>query len=261
MPVVKLRRWRRLRQLRRHRIAFAPWHELMRAEVFHGLTAVERARLRALATLFLQRKSFNGAHDLVVTPDMMLAIAAQACLPILDLGIESLDGWIEIVLYPGAFRVAREHVEAGGIVSRREQVLTGEAWQRGPLILSWDDVATDLFDAEPGYNVVLHECAHKLDMLDGSSNGLPPLHAGMSRQRWADVFGAAFARLQRQVTIGGNVINGYAASAPEEFFAVTSEYFFTAPQVLREEFSAVYEQLAMFYRQDPARRRVQAVTG
>lgn len=251
----RIKRWRTLRALKRRPIALPAWRELMRAELFHGLSSVERARLRVLATLFLQRKSFSGAHDLVVTTDMTLAIAAQACLPVLNLGIESLDDWIEVVIYPGAFRVARDHVEAGGLVSRREQILSGEAWLQGPLILSWDDVADNLGAPEPGYNVVLHECAHKLDMLDGGANGMPPLHVGMSRQQWTETFSAAFAHLQHDESIGRNAIDSYAATAPEEFFAVTSEYFFTAPQRLRSEFPAVYEQLALFYRQDPARRR------
>jgi len=137
------------------------------ATIFKGLSAVERARLRELTTLFLHRKAINGAHGLAVTTEMAIAVAAQACLLILNLGIDSYDGWVEVVIYPGAFRVERDSTDSMGLVTRQSRVLSGESWLRGPVILSWDDVASGLA-ASSGQNVVVHEFAHKLDMLDGS---------------------------------------------------------------------------------------------
>ena len=225
------------------------------AALFAGLGTQERVRLRVLTTLFLQRKKLSGVQGLSVTPGIAVAIAAQACLPILNLGLDCYDDWVEIVIYPGAFRVAREIRDESGLVSHHEQVLSGESWLQGPVILSWDDVAADL--AHPSdHNVVIHEFAHKLDMLDGSANGMPPLHAGMVRQQWAAAFSAAFYRLQQQEdNFGHTVIDAYGATNPAEFFAVVSEYFFSEPHTLLTQFPAVYAQMVLFYRQDPASRR------
>lgn len=240
------------------------WDKLMHeAAIFSGLSAVERAHLRELATLFLHRKELIGVQGLTVSPEMAVSVAAQACLLILRLGLDCYDGWVEVVIYPGAFRVARDTtVTAGaiGLVSHQEQVLSGESWSRGPVILSWDDVAADLTATHPGHNVVVHEFAHKLDMLNGNANGMPPLHAGMVRTHWTTAFSEAFAHLQQQVAHPGEhhhhpAMNAYGATAPAEFFAVASENFFANPHKLRQQFPAVYAQLVLFYRQDPASRR------
>ncbi len=220
--------------------------------VFGGLSAVERAHLRELTILFLQRKALSGAQGLEVTPEMALAVAAQACVLILELGLDYYDGWVEIVIYPGAFRVARETADEAGVVSREEQRLSGESWSRGPVILSWDEVAADLAESRSGRNVVIHEFAHKLDMLNGDANGMPPLHSSMVREQWTDVFSNAFEHLQHQLECHHHPdIEPYAATNPAEFFAVVSEYFFTDPKLLRQRFPAVYRQLMLFYRQNP----------
>lgn len=229
------------------------------ADIFRGLSAVERAHLRELSILFLRRKQLSGAHGLTVSPLMEIAVAAQACLPILKLGLDCYAGWVEVVIYPGAFRVVRESTDETRLVTRQDRILSGESWSHGPLILSWDDVACDLTTPDPGFNVVVHEFAHKLDMLDGYANGMPPLHPGMDRQRWAAAFSDAFQRLQQQqAQTHRPAIDAYGATAPEEFFAVASEYFFTDPHTLRREFPAVYEQMVLFYRQDPAKRQPQS---
>lgn len=225
------------------------------ARLFHGLTAVERAHLRELTTLFLRCKSFSGAQGLSLSEGMKLAVAAQACLPILKLDLSYYDGWIEVLIYPGAFRVERDVTDATGVVSREERALGGESWLQGPVILAWDTVASDLGTPRLGHNLVVHEFAHKLDMLNGRANGMPPLHAGMRRERWTQAFSAAFERLQHQVAHHhAPALDPYAATAPAEFFAVSSEYFFTAPAVLRHEYPDVYGELARFYRQNPATR-------
>lgn len=233
------------------------WERLMReADIFRGLSAVERAHLRELTTLFLHRKDLSGVQGLTVSTEMAVIVAAQACLLILKLGLDYYNGWVEVVIYPGAFRVVRDSTDAIGLISHQDQILSGESWSRGPVILSWEDVATDLTGSRPGHNLVLHEFAHKLDMLNGGANGMPPLHPGMVRQKWSEAFGEAFAHLQQQLEDHHRPgINAYGATAPAEFFAVTSEYFFTDPHTLRSESPAVYEQLVLFYHQDPANRR------
>ncbi|VAW89471.1 Inner membrane protein [hydrothermal vent metagenome] len=238
--------------LRHHPISFEAWEALMHeAELFSGLSAVQKAHLRELTTLFLHRKTFSGVQGQAVSMEMAMSVAAQASLLILSLGLDYYDGWIEIVIYPGSFRVVRESTDEIGLVSQQDQLLSGESWSQGPVILSWDDVVA----SHPGHNVVLHEFAHKLDMLNGRANGMPPLHADMVRQRWTAAFSAAFEHLQRQLEHHQHPgINAYAATSPAEFFAVASEGFFTNPQVLQHQYPDVYEQLVLFYRQNPMKR-------
>lgn len=244
--------------LRHHAIPHDFWLELMRnISLFKGLSAVERAHLRTLTTLFLQRKIFSGAQDLTVSIEMAVTIAAQACLLILKLGLDYYDGWREVIIYPGVFRVKRDVRDAAGVVSNQEQTLSGESWSRGPVILSWDDIISDMAPSHPGHNVVVHEFAHKLDMLNGSANGMPPLHRDMVREQWSKNLSQAFEHLRHRLDHHHHHhpdINAYGATNPAEFFAVVSEYFFTDPQKLHHLSSAVYDQLVLFYRQNPASR-------
>ena len=242
--------------LSHHPIPHDTWNRLMHeAGIFQGLSAVKRAHLRELSTLFLHRKSFSGSQGLEVTTEIAVAVAAQACLLILELGLDYYDGWVEIIIYPGAFRVSRDVTDAAGVVSHEDHVLSGESWLQGPVILSWETAATDLAGRGRGQNVVVHEFAHKLDALNGRANGMPPLHPEMSRQLWTQTFTDAFDELHQQLAHHRPAdINAYAATSPAEFFAVSSEYFFTAPKTLRQHFPAVYEQLALFYRQNPESR-------
>ena len=157
-------------------------------------------------------------------------MAAQACLLILNLDIDYFDNWVEVILYPGAFKVTHEQRDANGLVHTDANVLSGESWLRGPVILSWDDVERDSYHTHAGHNVVVHEFAHKLDGLNGVANGLPPLHRGMKQNDWAAALNPSYEALCRQVEAGeSTIIYSYAATNPAEFFAVVSEYFFTTP--------------------------------
>jgi Mlc titration factor MtfA (ptsG expression regulator) len=243
------------RILRRHPIPHDVWSSVtQQIVVLQNLDAVQMAHLRELSTWFLHGKSINGAQGLEVTLPMRVAVAAQACLLILNLDIDYFDNWVEVILYPGAFRVNHEQRDAIGLVHNETKDLTGEAWLRGPVVLSWDDVERDSYSSQTGRNVVLHEFAHKLDARNGATNGMPPLRRGMNRKSWADDLSEAYAVLSRQVANGESVlINPYAATSPAEFFAVVSEYFFTAPDVLKNCCPAVYGQLTLFYRQAASR--------
>lgn len=250
------RNWRRRRLLARLRpeVPEAQWRDVWaRLPLLKGLPLEAEKRLRDLALLFLHEKSLEGAAETVVDRERALVIALQACLPILNLGLEWYDGWVSVIVYPDEFMPEREWVDADGVVWVSRQPLSGEAWQRGPVVLSWSDVeAGTILD---GYNVVLHEFAHKLDMVNGSANGHPPLHRGMSGAAWKRVFTAAYGdftgRMERGLASG---IDPYAAESPGEFFAVLSELFFERPRVLRGEYPEVYRLLAEFYRQDPIAR-------
>jgi Mlc titration factor MtfA (ptsG expression regulator) len=207
------------------------------------LPDAERPRLRALAVEFLAEKEFYGAHGFCLTEQIMLTIALQACLPILKRGLAAYRGWVGVVVYSGEFVVPRSDMDEDGVVHEYDDVLAGEAWQGGPVLLSW-------FDDEPvGMNAVIHEFAHKLDMADGGdANGLPPLPAHMSARQWKTVFTAAYDELRAQVDADEETaIDPYAAEDPAEFFAVVTEAFFATPHELKAAFPAVYEQLVLFY--------------
>jgi MtfA peptidase len=250
----KLRAWRRRRVLAREPIAEATWREVLEYyEFFDGLGREETDRLRELATLVLHEKSIHAAKDFSISEKMRVMIAAQAALLILNLDIDWYRGWVEIVVYPDEFLADHEYTDEHGVVHRVREPRTGESWEAGPLLLSWSDVQTP--DVEAGYNVVIHEFAHKLDMLSGQSNGMPPLHPGMNRSAWSAAFSAAYDDLRRRVDLGEQTaIDPYAGEGPDEFFAVATEAFFLIPDVLHQEYPAVYDQLRAFYRQDPLSR-------
>jgi len=241
---------RLIRQPRPHSsIGAAQWRRIEATLPFlEALGTPERARLRAMALAFIAQKEWHGAQGLVLTPDIQLSIALQACLPVLNLGLDSYRGWIGVIVYPGDFVIPRKQMSEDGVVHEFDDPVAGEAWQGGPVLLSWFDRPEDA----DGMNVVIHEFAHKLDMLNGPPDGLPPLHEGMNRQAWIDAFAPAYENFCARVDAGEETwIDPYAAEHPAEFFAVTSEVFFEAPDLLQAEYPAVYEQLRQFYRQDP----------
>jgi Mlc titration factor MtfA (ptsG expression regulator) len=251
-----LSRWRRSRILKHASLDDALWQDVAAQFPFlAGLTEQELARLRELCTLFLHGKQIHGAAGLELDERMKLSIAVQACLLILNLPADWYEGWVEVIVNPDEFVPRVEWQDEFGVVHTSDEIRAGEAWLQGPVVLSWADVA----QSGDGVNVVIHEFAHKLDMLNGDANGFPPLHAQMSRNRWSDVFGAAYRELCAQVDQGiETLIDPYAAESPGEFFAVVSEAFFELPETVKEAYPAVYEQLAAFYRQDPYARDVAA---
>jgi len=243
--------------LHRHAIPHDSWLGVVENQAcLQGLSAVEKAHLRELSTLFLHEKHFVGARGMELAQTPRITIAALACLPVLGLGLNYLSGWTDVIVYPTAFRVGRDSVDDAGVVHHEDQVAAGESWSRGPLIVSWEDVEQDGLASHSGRNVVIHEIAHKLDVLNGRTNGFPPLHANMSIPQWSTVLGEAYEQLVSRVEHHRKpCINPYAASSPAEFFAVASEYFFCSPEVLQTHFAGVYRQLQLYYRQNPLRRR------
>ncbi len=250
----RLRHWRRSRVISRAGLDSELWRQTVgQLSFLRGLSDDECERLRQATILFLHRKSIRGASGLVPDAAMQLLIAAQACVLILNLDIDYYDGWAEVIVYPDEFIPETEYTDDAGVVHREREPRAGEAWLHGPVILSWADVAP--VPGGDGVNVVIHEFAHKLDMLNGDANGCPPLHAGMSRDAWSQAWGAAYADFCRRVDADEEVgIDPYARESPGEFFAVLSEAFFEIPRVTKGCYPEVYEQLRLFYRQDPAIR-------
>ncbi len=249
----------------------ALWQSAAQHYVFIArLTQEENRRLRLMAADFLSRKNIFGADCFAVTDLIRVQIAAQACILILELGIDSYDGWSDIVIYPAQFRPRRQFTDAAGVVHTSDAVLAGEAWLGGPVVLSYEDVAkaNDPSHKLAGHNVVIHEFAHKLDMRNGNANGFPPLHRGMRESIWKQAFMAAYldfcertdqananAQFDGGIALQALPLDPYASENPAEFFAVISESFFEAPQAISTAYPVVYAQLVAFYRQDPATRQ------
>lgn len=256
MSIRKLRRLWTLHLLYRSRIPYPLWHEcLASSPLLSQLDRKIQHRLRKLTGLFLYEKTINGAGGLEVGSGMRVYIAAHACLLILNLDIDYYHGWSEVIVYPELFVVTRDEYDSSGVVHKTRRILAGESWRRGPVILAWEDVKPGAVGRGPASNVILHEFAHKLDMLDGSANGIPPLHGGMVRSAWRNAFTQAYETLQGKVNRHEHPgINPYAAENPAEFFAVVTEVFFLQPAQLSHIYPDVYQQLRLYYRQDPGSR-------
>ncbi|WP_148715122.1 M90 family metallopeptidase [Chitinolyticbacter meiyuanensis] len=246
---------RRKRHLAANPIPDALWREAMSMPLFIGLTGDERARLREQAAWFLHQKTITPLHGLELDDQARVILAAQAVLPILNLGFDAYDDWHEVVLYPGQFLTRDRYTDAIGVVHEGEQILAGQARPEGPVLLSWLDVSQSAW--LDGWNVVIHELAHKLDMRGsgGHANGRPLLHKGMDAEAWKQAFSAAFAQLNGLADFNRySPIDLYAAENPAECFAVFSEYFFETPHAVADHYPAIYEQLKQFYQQDPLAR-------
>jgi Mlc titration factor MtfA (ptsG expression regulator) len=238
-----------------------------------------RQRLRALTEQLLANKEMGATGNLDLTAEMQVTIAVQACLPILNLGIEWYRGWSGIVVYPAEFQVPREVVDDDGVVHEFTDTLAGEAWDGGPLLLSWADACgAQPQDGPWSLNVVIHEFTHKIDMLNGDPDGCPPLdrhlHAQIDPHHWQQALADAYERFCAELDMLADELpsgidpdspaadahfarlplDPYAAQDEGEFFAVSSEQFFVDPARLRDAFPEWYELLVLFFRQDPAAR-------
>ena len=232
----------------------AAWREILRRRVpyFRAMPADLQLQLKKHIQVFLAEKPFIGCAGLVVTEEMRVTIAAQACLLILNRRTEYFANLRQILVYPGAFIVDKVHADGTGVLQDQRRVLAGESWALGQVILSWQDTIEGAEMIDDGRNVVIHEFAHQLDQDNGRANGAPWLAGTRRRERWAQVLGAEFAALQRRVAAQQPSLFGdYGASEPAEFFAVASEVFFEQPQRLAAEHAALYRELSGFYRVNP----------
>ena len=247
------KRWRRRRILAQHSIPDEAWAEAVAAWPALGrLSDEQRARLRLLTLLFLHEKQFEAGRGMLLDEAKCLAIATMACLPILELGFDAYSGFRSVIVYPDEFVVRdRSYEDEDGVVHVGDDVLSGEAWEQGPVILAWSEIEAS--GRGEGFNVVVHECAHKLDMLGGEADGVPPLHGDMRVPEWVAAFEAAYEDLCDRLERGEDPwLDPYAAEDPAEFFAVCAEMFFDVPQRFRAEYPDVYDQLKRYFKQDPA---------
>jgi len=219
------------------------------------LDEADRKELEGLVRIFLAEKSFEGCGGLELTEEIKVTIAAQACLLLLHRENDMYPGVDAILVYPSAYR-APTKTNVGGVVLEGEQARLGESWVRGVVVLAWDHVKSGAAQPTDGQNVVLHEFAHQLDGEDGAMDGSPELGARARYTSWAHVLGDEFAELSKRLHAGlRSDIDPYGATNPAEFFAVVTEMFFEKPRAMKERHPALYEELARFYKQDPAARR------
>jgi hypothetical protein len=254
----RLRRlWRARREqaaLQRRAIPDDLWKRtLVRYPFLQRRDPGDAALLRRLTSLFLDRKEFSAAGGLRLNDAMVVAIAAQAVLPVLRLGLQAYDGFVGIVVHADQVVARRQVADEDGIVHEYDELLAGEAMQGGPVMLSWRDVRAAGPGAARGYNVVIHEFAHVLDMADGVSDGMPLLPPGLAAAQWKATLQDEFERFTRRVDAPEDTaLDPYGASGEDEFFAVASESFFVNPEAMQREHPALYEMFTRYYRQDPA---------
>ncbi|MDO6514608.1 zinc-dependent peptidase [Neptuniibacter sp. 2_MG-2023] len=222
--------------------------------VMERYQGAERDALRDMAFRFLVRKDFVSGGDFQFTNEMCLKVATMACVPILHLGLDWYDHWYTLILYEGDFIPNRPYRSDDGVVHSKSPGLSGEAWSKGPVILSWASICESgaHVNHTKASNVVIHELAHKLDMLRDGANGAPPMHPNMRAGEWHDIFTTAWDRLQHDYKKHRPLpLDDYALTDPAEFFAVCSETFFEDPKNMKAHMPEVYRLLCQFYRQQP----------
>lgn len=232
----------------------APWREVLKRRVpyVRRLPADLQLQLKQHMQVLLAEKAFIGCNGLEITDEIRVTIAAHACLLILNRPSGYYPNLRQILVYPGSFVVQRDHVDHIGLAHRTREVLAGESWSEGQVILSWQDTLAGAAVVDDGQNVAIHEFAHQLDQETGSANGAPMRTGRAQRQSWSSVLGSEFATLQARVTRGApSLFSDYGATDPGEFFAVISEVFFEQPAAMLEAHPALYRELSQFYQLDP----------
>ncbi len=257
MILQAIRNWREQRAVQRFAIPDALWQlTLLRYPFLAQRSADDLAELRRLCSLFLSTKEFHGVDGFEVTDEVAVAVAAQACLPVLRLGLGWYDSFVGIVMHVGEVVAQRRVEDEDGVVHEYDEELAGEAMEGGPLMLAWRAIAVSddpaEFGADAVFNVVIHEFAHVLDMRDGVADGVPPMDSA-ERERWIAVIDAEWEKFCARIDAGEDtLIDPYGGEAVEEFFAVAVEAFFVAPAAMRAEEPAMYALLAGFFKQNPA---------
>jgi MtfA peptidase len=247
--------WRRRRRTKLRAEPFPPaWLEVLQElPLYRRLNEDDQAELRGHLQVFLAEKSFEGCGGQTIDDQVRVTIGAQACLLLLHRETEYYPGLSSILVYPTTYQASHEELGPGGVVTEGTSHRHGESWTRGEVVLAWDSVQGGAQLLSDGENVTLHEFAHQLDQEDGRADGAPILASRSAYGPWAQVLSHGYEELKTAVERGRrDTIDSYGATNPAEFFAVITEAFFERPRQLRRKHPELYEQLARFYRQDPA---------
>lgn len=232
------------------------WEAILHTSYAHwsSLDETELARMRMLIARFIGENEWEAARGMEVTTEVRVLVAAQAALLLLGLEIDEYFDVTSIIMHKSTVRLRGVHRGTAGTMRDGVQHLAGQATPQGPVVLSWSAVKRGAARPDQGNNVVYHEFAHRLDMLNGITDGTPPLGSRAAEKRWAEVFTPAFERVKQ----GDSLLRAYAATNVAEFFAVATEAFFNQPGDLIEHESSLYDELRGFYGQDPATRTTAA---
>jgi Mlc titration factor MtfA (ptsG expression regulator) len=247
------------RKRRRRKLASKPippeWAEMVErnAGFVRLLEDEDRAELMRRIQVFVAEKNFEGRGGLVMTDEIRVTIAAHACRLLLGGASDCYPKLYSIVVYPSTYVAPALERGPGGTVVKSVQARLGESWSSGAVVLAWDDVLRGAADIHDGKNVVYHEFAHQLDTEHGAADGAPKLERPSMYVTWARVLGEEYEELVRSVVEGRPaLLDAYGATNPAEFFAVATEFFFERPVELRARHPELYEQLAGYFRRDPA---------
>lgn len=248
--------WPGIRRARLHARPFPPaWQSILerRLPFFESLPETQQQHLQNLIKSFIADKQFIGCAGQQIDDDIRITIAAQACLLVLNRPESHYHKLQSILVYPSTFVATREVRDELGLVSTNHTAMLGESWDQGKVVLAWDNVELGVRDLHDGHNVVLHEFAHQLDSESGATNGAPLLLTKGGYKSWATVFQFEFEQLQQSILHNqASLLDEYGATNPAEFFAVATETFFERPRELLHHHAELYQQLASFYRIDPA---------
>lgn len=246
------------RSYQRDKIAKQPfkkeWRKILqqRMPYFRQMPADLQLQLKQLIHVFLAEKKFIGCNGVLITDEMRVTVAAQACLLLLNRKTDFYPKLKTILVYPRAFVKEQQNIDAAGVQFTHKSILAGESWDLGKVVLSWQDTIAGAKIPDDGRNVVIHEFAHQLDQENGRANGSPILEKGQNYQCWSDVFSQHYEQLKIQVKAGTpSLFDYYGATNPAEFFAVASEVFFEKSAQFNIEHPKLYKQLKQYYQVDP----------
>jgi Mlc titration factor MtfA (ptsG expression regulator) len=231
------------------------WDSILRENfpLYLRLPAEDREELQGHINVFLEEKRFEGCSDLELTDEIRVTIAAQACLLLLHRETDYFPKMQSIFIYPTLFYTDVAEEDEFGIVSEYEEDRSGESWEYGPVVLSWEDALMGARGEESGYNTVIHEFAHRLDLENGAPDGVPGLENGKRYQSWERTMSEAFEQFERKLDSDREtIIDEYGAEGPDEFFAVAVEHFFQTPAELLCEYPRLYDEFKSYFKQDPA---------
>ena len=246
-----------IRRAKRKRLLAKPfpqeWIKIVQENVplYNRLPDPLKEQLHGLVHVFLAEKDFEGCGGLEMTEAIMVTIAAQACMLLLNRKVSYFPRLRTILVYPHTY-VAKTISSDGRIVVDGRSVRLGESWQNGPVVLAWDSVTGGTMNITDAQNVVLHEFAHQLDQEDGVADGAPILEHRSRYTAWASVLSAEYEALQKKKKKRRrSVMNKYGATNPAEFFAVVTETFFEKPKQMKKRHPELYEELRDYYKLDP----------
>jgi Mlc titration factor MtfA (ptsG expression regulator) len=230
------------------------WDRMLRENfpLYRRLPEEDRPELQGHIHVFLDEKQFEGCNDLEINDEIRVTIAAQACLLLLHRDTDYFPAMTSIFVYPTLFYAEVVEENEDGVVSEYEEDRSGESWDYGPVVLSWEDALMGAAGEEGGYNSVIHEFVHQLDLENGSPDGVPRLENADRCESWERVFTESFEKFERRLDAGRpTVIDEYGVEGPDEFFAVAAEHFFQTPDALRREYPDLYDELRSYFQQDP----------